>query len=293
MDFSTIAAKARMLEPASFAVAKGLKSGAFASHFRGRGIEFDSVRQYQFGDDARTIDWNVSARSCKTFVKVFEEERESPVFVLVDASLSMLAGAGAKSRLEQAMEAAALIVFAAERLGCPVGGAAFDGALGPLLPPASGGAHALTLLYALLGFKPSVRGTALFKAVRAALPVLPSASLVALISDFRVEGFADAIGQLKMRHTVAALRIADPLDEALPGRGLLRLVDAESGRAILCWPRSARFQSLWKKKSDERAALWRATCLKCGAAPLALSTEDDAATRLAAFFASPHVGVLI
>ena len=290
MEFSSIAAKAAALKLASFAVSQGLKSGAFASSLRGRGIEFDSVRQYQFGDDARAIDWNVSARTDKTFVKVFAEERDSPVFVIVDASLSMLTGAGSKTRLEQAMEAAALIVFAAERLGCPVGGVAFDGALGPLVPPAAGGTHALSLLYSLLGFKPSVRGTALSKAASAALPVLPSASLVVLLSDFRVEGFAEAIGQLKMRHEVVAVRIADPLDDALPGRGLARLVDAETATSILCWPRSAAFQSSWKKKSEERSRLWRASCLKCGAAPLALSTEDDAAARLAAFFASPHFG---
>ena len=287
MDYSTIAAKALMLELASFAVAKGLKSGAFASHFRGRGIEFDLVRQYQLGDDARAIDWNVSARSDKTFVKVFEEERDAPVFAIVDASLSMLTGVGAKTRLEQAMEAAALIAFAAERLGCPVGGVAFDGGLGPLLRPASGRERVLNLLYALLGFVPSTRGTALFKAASAALSVLPASSLVVVISDFRVEGFALALGQLKMRHTVVALRIADPADEALPGSGLLRLRDAETGRVIFCRPRSHTFQARWKNKSEERIRLWRASCLKCGAAPFTLSTEDDAAATLAAFFASP------
>ena len=290
MDFSSIAAKAGMLKLASFAVAQGLKSGAFASHFRGRGIEFDSVRQYQFGDDARAIDWNVSARSDKTFVKVFAEERDSPVFVIVDASFSMLTGSAPKSRLEMAMEAAALIAFASERLGCPVGGAAFDGALGPLVRPSAGSAHALSFLYALFGFAPSTRGTALSKAVSAALPLLPSASLVVVLSDFRVEGFAEAIGRLKMRHTVVPVRIADPLDAALPGKGLLRLHDPESGKSILCRPRSARLQAAWKKENEESAARWRASCLKCGAAPLALSTEDDAAASLAAFFASPRFG---
>ena len=279
-----------MLKLASFAVAQGLKSGAFASHFRGRGIEFDSVRQYQLGDDARAIDWNVSARTGKTFVKVFAEERDSPVFVIVDASLSMLTGSAAKSRLEQAMEAAALIIFAAERLGCPVGGVAFDGALGPLARPAQGSFHALSLLYALFGFKPSVRGTALAKAVSAALPLLPSASLVALLSDFRVEGFAEQIGRLKMRHTVVPVRVADPADEAIGGRGLLRLRDPESGKSAFCWPKSPSFQSAWKKESEERIRRWRASCLKCGAAPLSISTEDDAAARLAAFFASPRFG---
>ena len=290
MDFSSIAAKAAALKLASFAVAQGLKSGAFASHFRGRGIEFDSVRQYQFGDDARAIDWNVSARTDKTFVKLFAEERDSPVFVIVDASFSMLTGSAAKTRLEMAMEAAALIVFAAERLGCPVGCIAFDGALGPLARPAQGAEHVLALLYALLGFAPSVRGTALAKAVSAALPLLPSASLVVVLSDFRVEGFAEAIGRLKMRHEVVAVRIADPADDIIPARGLVRLVDAESGKSILCWPRSASFQSSWKKENDDRVRQWRASCLKCGAAPLSLSTEDDAAATLAAFFASPRFG---
>ncbi len=290
MDFASIAAKAEMLKLASFAVAQGLKSGAFASHFRGRGIEFDSVRQYQYGDDARAIDWNVSARTGKTFVKLFEEEHDSPVFVIVDASLSMQTGRLSKSRLEQAIEAAALIVFAAERLGCPAGGLAFDGELGPLARPASGAAHALSLLYALDGFTPTSRGSALSKAVSAALPVLPSASLVVLISDFRVKGFKKPLERLSYRHNVAAVRIADPADEALPARGLLRLRDPESGRAILCRPKSASFQDAWKKENDERAALWRAACLKCGAAPLTLSTGDDAAAALAAFFAYPRIG---
>ena len=287
MNFSSIAAKAGMLRLASFAVAQGLKSGAFASHFRGRGIEFDSVRQYQYGDDVRAIDWNVSARTDRTFVKVFAEERDSPVFVILDASFSMLTGAVSKTRLEQAMEAAALIVFAAERLGCPVGALAFDGGIGALARPASGAAHALSLLYALDGFAPSARGSALSKAARAALPVLPSSSLVVVISDFRIEGFREPLERLKERHKVVPVRVADPVDKAIPGKGLLRLRDPESGKSILCRPKSAGFQAAWKKENEERAALWRSACLKCGAASFELSTGDDAAAALAAFFASP------
>ena len=291
MDFSAIAAKAGMLRLSSFAVAQGMKSGAFASHFRGRGIEFDSVRQYQFGDDVRAIDWNVSARTDRTFVKVFAEERDSPVFVILDASFSMATGAANKSRLEQAMEAAALIVFAAEQLACPAGGMVFDGKIGPLVRPEAGAGHALSLLYALDGFSPSVRGTALPEAVSAALPVLPSSSLVVLLSDFRVEGFKKPLERLCFYHKVAAVRIADPADEALPGRGLLPLRDPESSHAILARPQSVSFQAAWKRENEENAALWRSVSLKCGAAPFELSTEDDAAAALASFFASPPVGV--
>lgn len=290
MDFSSIAAKAGMLKISSFAVAQGLKSGAFASHFRGHGIEFDSVRQYQHGDDVRAIDWNVSARTGRTFVKVFAEERDSPVFVILDASFSMMTGIASKSRLEQAVEAAALIVFAAERLGCPAGGVVFDGRIGPLARPASGAAHALSLLYALGGFAPSSRGTALAEAVDAALPLLPSSSLAVVLSDFRVEGFEGPLERLAARHKVAAVRIADPADAALPGRGILRFRDPESARSILCRPRSARFKEAWKKESERRVALWRASCLKSGASFFELSTVDDAAASLAAFFALPNLG---
>ena len=142
---SGAAGKAKMLRLSSFAVARGMRTGMFRSFFRGRGIEFDSVRQYQYGDDVRAIDWNVSARTGKTYVKTFAEERDMALFLVLDASLSMHTGTGRKTRLDQALESAALLAFAAEQLPCPVGGVVFGGETGTFRRPAEGPDNVLSL----------------------------------------------------------------------------------------------------------------------------------------------------
>ena len=283
---SGAAGKAKMLRLSSFAVARGMRTGMFRSFFRGRGIEFDSVRQYQYGDDVRAIDWNVSARTGKTYVKTFAEERDMALFLVLDASLSMHTGTGRKTRLDQALESAALLAFAAEQLPCPVGGVVFGGETGTFRRPAEGPDNVLSLLHAFESFRTDAPGSALSEALRGCLPLLPPSSLVVVLSDFRVSGFRQALEQLAGRHRVIAVRITDPSDFSVPGGGVVRFQDPETGACMPCRPDGFAFRSAWEKDGKENAAWWRSLCLRSGVFPFSLSVDSDAAAALSSFFAS-------
>lgn len=294
MDLGKTAGKARMLRLASFPIAREMKTGAFRSFFRGRGIEFDSVREYQYGDDVRAIDWNVSARTGKTFVKTFSEERDLSVFIILDASRSMNTGTGEKSKLDHAVEAAALISFAAEQLPCPVGGVVFDGKIGPFIKPAEGLENVISLFTVFEGFRTDVPGSALTETISGCMPVLSSPSLVIILSDFRVSGFKKALERLAFYHKVIAVKITDSATGEIPGHGLIRFSDPETREEILCRPESYSFKTAWEKDSSENTAYWNSLCAKCGVLPFELPVNLDAAAALAAFFAaknkivSPH-----
>ena len=288
MDFGKTAGKARMLRLASFPIAQEMRTGAFRSFFRGRGIEFDSVREYQYGDDVRAIDWNVSARTGKTFVKTFSEERDLSVFIILDASKSMNTGSHGKTKLEQAFEAAALTAFAAEQLPCPVGGVVFDGKIGPFMKPAEGLDNVISLFSVFESFNTETPGSALTGAISGCMPVLSSRSLVIILSDFRAAGFKKALARLAFYPKVIAVKITDPSDRELPGCGLLRFSDPETREEILCRPDRYSFKSAWEKDSSENAAYWKSICIRSGALPFELPVNVDAAPGLASFFAAKN-----
>lgn len=293
MDVQRIAEKARMIRLAALPVAQEMKTGAFRSFFRGRGIECDSVREYQYGDDVRAIDWNVTARTGKTFVKTFSEERDLSVFIILDASNSMMLGTTVKSKFEYAVEAAALLAFAAEQLPCPVGGIVFNSGIGSFVKPAEGFDTVVALLSVFETYNVGMGdpGSALTETIAGCIPALPSASMVVIFSDFRVSGFKKELERLAFYHKVVAARITDPSDKRMPGSGILRFRDPETKTEILCRPDSHSFQSAWEKEYAENISLWRSICIRCGAVPVELSVTSDAASSLAAFFSARPPGV--
>ncbi len=283
---TSIAERARGLRLTSVKVSEGMRTGSFRSCFRGHGIEFDGVREYERGDDVRSIDRNVTARSARPFVRLYREERELTVFLVVDDSRSMRAGIGGASRRDRALEAAALLAFAAERNASPVGSVVFDSAPGKSFPPRSGRDRVLAILSDLEHRESRGGGTALAGALAGASRVLRNRALVIVLSDFRSTGYETALGILSRKHDVVACRIVSPADLVLPDVGYASFRDPETGERESFPTASPSFRTRWEREGREAVHHWERACLRRGAAPLVLSTEDDAGAVLVRFFSA-------
>ncbi len=207
-----------------------ITGGAYRSVFKGRGIEFDEVREYVPGDDVRTIDWNVSARMGAPFVKKFVEERELVVLLLVDVSASGAFGSAAKTKRTTAAELAAMLAFSAGRNGDKVGLLMFSDRTELYVPPRSGRRHTLRLIREMLAFQPRYSGTDIGGALREAAMLLKKRGIVFLLSDLWDEkDFELELKLLNRRHDVVALELFDPVEREWPSRIAAELEDAETG----------------------------------------------------------------
>lgn len=279
----------RRLLFASPALARAFARGDFRSVFRGRGIEFDSLREYYPDDDARLVDWSATARLGKPFVRTYREDRSLTVFLLIDVSPSMDQGSGEISKLDEAVLVSSLIAYAAQLRGLPVGCLLFaDGILGSL-PPRRGKAHALAVASAATGYserggtEPGA-GTELGLALRTATQVLKRRSLVLILSDFRAGAWARPLGELARRHDAVAVRISDRSDLELPRFGSFQAADPETGAERWLPLASPAFRDRWRARGRDM----RKDCLEaCGRAKvsvLEIATEDDPALKLLEFF---------
>ena len=293
MRIGYLAERSKQLQLAAFSIAQGMQAGSFRSHFRGRGIEFDSLREYEAGDDIRSIDWNLMARSGKTFVKLYREERDLRLFLIADVSASMKAGCIIHSPQEKLLEAAALITFAAEHLHSYTGLLAFDGKVARVFRLRRGREPSLHILNALEQIAISGsknKGTALTSALEAAAKLLRQRTLVIILSDFKVENFEKELGLLARRHDVAAIRITAPYDEALPAAGIVRFTDPETGLDRLLPTNSHRFRQDRIRRAAEDTQQWENTCIRCGAYPLVLPYDGNTVKLLNQFFLTGKYG---
>ncbi len=209
-----------------------LFTGEYRSVFRGQGIEFAEVREYQEGDDFRAIDWNVSARMGHPFVKTFMEERELTLLLIVDQSGSLHFGRP-YTKAGLAVEVAAVLALAAARHNDRVGALLFADTPEYVVRPAKGRAHALRVIRDLVAFAPRGRVTNLAGALRYATKLLRHRAIVVVLSDFRAEGWEEALGQVAARHEVVAITVDDPREYQLPDAGWVELEDAETGQRLL------------------------------------------------------------
>jgi uncharacterized protein (DUF58 family) len=264
-------------------LAEDLLSGDFRSIFRGQGIEADEVRRYEIGDDVRSIDWNVSARFGTPYVKMYREERELSVFLCLDCSPSMYCGSVMK-RSEQAVLAAALLAFSAERSGERLGAMFFDKSVFKVIPVGKGRAHSLALINAALDVQSQEKGSDLGAALSGLGRILKRRSLVIVISDFFCMNWEQELGRLCQRNDVIAIRITDPLDKDLFDAGLIAMEDPETGAKVYAHTGFASFRPAWESWHKDRSDSWRTLTRRAGAAPLEISTSDDAAASLIRFF---------
>lgn len=232
------------LSPELFAKIKGIQirtqrlvtdimAGDYESAFKGRGMEFEEVREYQPGDDVRLIDWNVTARTGVPHIKVHKEERELTVMLMVDVSSSGAFGSGDKLKNEVAAEVAAILAYTAIKSNDRVGLIIFSDRIEHFIPPKKGRGHVWRVIRDILSFRPQRRGTDLDGALRYLNKVVRRRSVTFLISDFLDEQLTEQLAVTGRRHELTAISVADPREEELPPIGLIELEDAETGELIL------------------------------------------------------------
>lgn len=225
--------KVKLIEIATRNIVNEVFSGEYHSVFKGRGMEFAEVREYQPGDDVRTIDWNVSARMGHPFVKIFEEERELTVMLLVDVSSSGNFGTGERFKREIAAELSAVLAFSAIKNNDKVGLVIFSDKIEKFIPPRKGKKHVLRVIREILFYKPMEASTDLNIALEYLSRVIKRRSIVFLISDFLSQNYEKSLQVANKKHDIIALSITDPREISLPNAGLIDLEDAETGETLL------------------------------------------------------------
>ena len=249
-----LAKKIRYIQIYTSKVVNDVLAGEYQSVFKGRGMEFDEVREYQVGDDVRSIDWNVTARSGKPFVKRFREERELTVMFLVDLSASGSFGSVKQPKNELAAEICALLAFAAIKNNDKVGLMVFTDHVEMFIPPKKGTRHVLRVIREILSFRPQRTRTDITRALDYLGRVQSRRAVVFLISDFQAEGFERSLRVLGRRHDLIAVAVTDPREIALPDVGLLELEDAETGEVALIDTGSQAVRRQYAALALERAA---------------------------------------
>jgi uncharacterized protein (DUF58 family) len=253
--------KVRKIEIRTKGLVNQVFSGEYHSVFKGRGMAFSEVREYQHGDDIRLIDWNVSARFNHPYVKVFEEERELTVMLLVDVSGSGEFGTVEQMKKDIAVELCAVLAFSAIQNNDKVGVIFFSDEIEKFIPPKKGRTHILRIVRELLDFQPERRGTNIAEALRYLTSAIKKRSIAFMISDFISSGFENALKIAAKKHDLIAVHLYDQREAELPAAGLLRVVDAETGERIWVDSSNARvrkgYSQWWKDRAETRQKLLR------------------------------------
>ncbi|MBQ2424643.1 MAG: DUF58 domain-containing protein [Alistipes sp.] len=234
---SDILKRVRKIEIKTRGLSNEIFAGKYHTAFKGRGMSFAEVREYRIGDDVRDIDWNVTARSASPHIKIYEEERELTMMLVVDVSGSGKFGSTVQTKQSMIAEVAAVLAFSAAQTGDKVGCIFFSDKVEKFIPPKKGRSHILMIIRSLLEFTPTSDGTALSEAVRFMANVNKKRSTAFLLSDFIIPNsdftpLEDALKIATSRHDVVAIRVTDPRDKSLPDVGIVEMRDAESGQKV-------------------------------------------------------------
>jgi uncharacterized protein (DUF58 family) len=252
--------KIRRIEITTSKLVTDMLAGQYESVFKGRGIEFDEVREYQPGDEIRSIDWNVTARAGHPFVKKFVEERQLTVMILLDASASSDFGTAYRLKKELAAEVCAVLAYAAIKNNDRVGLVIFTDKIEKFIPPRKGQSHILRVIREALYFKPKGRGTDIAGALRYLEGVTSRRAVTFIISDFISKDYKKSLSIANKKHDIVAITITDPRELELPDAGLIELVDTEKGQARLVDTSSAKLREVYAKRAqtmmEERVKLF-------------------------------------
>ena len=287
IDSDSLVKKASFLRIQARSVAESMKTGNFRSLYRGQGIEFSGVRDYIRGDDIRSIDWNVTARMGRPYVKIFEEERELQILIILDTSASMLLDCGSRlpNKYTAGANIAALIALASEMNGCSVGAVLFDGRIHFSCKPQTGKEQTMLILTRLDKLPENkTTGSVLANALIGADKILRKRSLVFVLSDFRSANWENPLIQLAQKNDVVAFRITDEFDRALPSVGSVVFKDVESDLKMVLPTSSSKLKEEWKNRNESMQWRWQETCLKHGIMPYLMNVSDDPLQVLSAVF---------
>ena len=285
MDAKELLQKVRKIEIKTRGLSQNIFAGEYHTAFKGRGVIFSEVREYQPGDDIRDIDWNVTARHNHPFVKVYEEERELTVMLLVDVSGSRLFGAVGEEKREMIAEIAATLAFSAIQNNDKIGVIFFSDKIEKFIPPKKGRKHILFIIRELIDFTPESRGTDIAMVLRYFSDALKKRCTTFLISDFIDEkDFQKALSIATNKHDVYGVQVYDKRDAQLPDVGLLRVNDLESGREQWIDTSSKKVRNEFSKWWYERQQAMSHTLKRCRVNSVSVATDEDYVTALMGLF---------
>ena len=281
---SDLLKKVRKIEIKTKGLSKHLFSGEYHSAFKGRGMAFSEVREYQFGDDIRNIDWNVTARLNHPYVKVFEEERELTVMLLVDVSGSNQFGTSVQFKEELLAEIAAILAFSAIQNNDKVGVIFFSDKIEKFISPKKGSTHILRIIRELIDFKPDNVETNITEALRYFTNVIKKKSTAFLIYDFYDKNYEDALKIASKKHDIVAIRITDEKEKALPNLGLIKMYDPESKQAMWIDSSSKEVRSDFAEAYKQHTIYVNDVFRKYGIDNVEISTGQDYVKQLMKLF---------
>ena len=285
METSELLKKVRKIEIKTRGLSRNIFAGEYHSAFKGRGMAFSEVREYQFGDDIRDIDWNVTARYARPYIKVFEEERELTVMLMIDVSGSKNFGTVNMMKNDMTTEIAATLAFSTIQNNDKIGVIFFSDKIEKFIPPQKGRKHVLYIIRELIDFQPDNKETNISQALKYLTNIIKKRCTTFLISDFIDKGnYSDALTIANRKHDVVAIQVYDRRETELPAVGLVKMKDAETGyeRWIDSSSSSVRnmYGEWWKRRQEEMTQLFN----KCRVDSVSIRTEDDYVRSLLTLF---------
>jgi len=284
MDTKEILKKVRKIEIKTRRLSNHIFSGEYHSSFKGRGMTFSEVRQYQFGDDVRAIDWNVTARYNEPYIKVFEEERELTMMLLVDVSGSESFGTQNSFKKDIVTEIAATMAFSATQNNDKIGLILFSDQVELFIPPKKGKSHVLRIIRELIEFTPKSKKTDVSQALKFLSGVLKKRAIVFLISDFMSGDFEHTLKIAAKKHDITGVRVYDVREEQMPNIGLVNMADAETGETLLVNTGSKSVRLQYEKYYQDRVKYFKETFSRCGAGAVNTRTDESYVTKLLGYF---------
>ena len=284
MDTKELLKKVRKIEIKTRRLSDHIFGGEYHSTFKGRGMTFSEVRQYQFGDDVRSIDWNVTARYNEPFVKVFEEERELTMMLLADISGSELFGTENQFKKEIITEISATLAFSALQNNDKVGLILFSDEVELFIPPKKGKSHVLRIIRELLEFTPKSRKTDVSGALKFLTNVIKKKAIVFVLSDFIAEDYGQTLKITGNKHDVTGIRVYDEREEHIPNLGIVQMLDAETGKLQLVNTQSRKVRVAYGQYHKERLEYFRDSFTKAGCGVLNCRVDESYVKKLLGYF---------
>ena len=284
MNTTELLKKVRKIEIKTKGLSNHIFAGEYHTAFKGKGMAFSEVREYQLGDDIRTIDWNVTARYNNPFVKIFDEEREMTVMLLVDISKSGKFGTQKKTKKEIATELSAVLAFSAIQNNDKVGVIFFTDIIEKFIPPKKGKSHILRIIRELLAFEPENSGTNISAALEYFSSVIKKRSVCFILSDFLDDDFTKPLQIANKKHDIVAVKIYDRREKLLPNVGMIKMLDAEIGKSKWVDTSSKRIRIDFGDKYKKRAEKLKQDFLLCGVDHININTAKSYIKPLINFF---------
>ncbi|WP_281988496.1 DUF58 domain-containing protein [Aquimarina aggregata] len=284
MDTKELLKKVRKIEIKTRRLSDHIFGGEYHSTFKGRGMTFSEVRQYQFGDDVRSIDWNVTARYNEPYIKVFEEERELTMMLMVDVSGSQLFGTQQQFKKEIITEIAATLAFSATQNNDKIGLILFTDEIELFIPPKKGRSHVLRIIRELLEFQPKSKKTNITEALKFLSNVMKKKAIVFMLSDFVADDYQHTLKIVGGKHDVTGIRVYDRREEEIPNLGMVQMEDEETGELLLVNTGSKKTRTNYSKYYQERVDYFKDSFTRSGAGSLSSRVDESYVKKLLGYF---------